>query len=249
MAIKRVPRMNRVYITGRTEKLAGLLRDLHARRETQYPPCQCGNSCHFGPKCMDCGAELTGETVYWLPLHMESRLRAAIKTEAEYQANIAAELAEWEKAKAVIPSDYRTRHGAMYGGTVSFSGESIAEPGITAPRIPWERLAYHETRVRDLTGQSSINGRVRDSQTLYRAQVADGRYIYRIAHYGSFGDDMRETYYLPEDLWQQMMIAEIAARNITPENASEWLAQYRGCVGTELYEFAATFQPAPKLIP
>ena len=39
--------------------------------------------------------------------------------------------------------------------------------------------------------------------------------------------------------WRQMMAAEVRMRGITPEAATTWLAQYRGCVGTELYEFAA----------
>jgi hypothetical protein len=34
------------------------------------------------------------------------------------------------------------------------------------------------------------------------------------------------------------MLAEIQMRHITLEQAGEWLAQYRGCVGTELYEAA-----------
>ena len=52
---------------------------------------------------------------------------------------------------------------------------------------------------------------------------------------------MLRTLKAATDLWEKMMTAEVEARNITPQNASEWLEQYRGCAGTELYEFAATF--------
>lgn len=221
-SIVRKPHMNRVYVTGDLTAIHALLSDFCARSAS--------------------------DGSYWLPLHMESRLRAALKTETAYQADLAAKSATWQAAKTTIPAEYKSRHGSMYGGVVSFDGQSIAEPGITAPRVPWERLATYETRVRDLTGQSTINGRVEDSETLYRAITSDGRSIYRIAHSYGFGDDMRETYYLPEDLWQQMMLAEIRARGITPETARQWLAECRGCVGTELYEFAATLQPAPEMI-
>ena len=210
--IRRDPRRNRVYITGDTSALRQLLRDFRARSDNEGS---------------------------WLPLYQEAKLRAAIAAESVYQAEIAAARAGWEAAKAVIPPDYQTRHGAMYGGIVSFGGESIAEPGITAPAVPWVHIATHEKRVRDLTGQSSIDGRVMDSEALYSATVADGRQIYRIAHSSGFGDDLRETYYLPPDLWRRMMEAEVQLRGITREMAVAWLSQSRGCVGTELYEFAA----------
>ena len=37
------------------------------------------------------------------------------------------------------------------------------------------------------------------------------------------------------------MLMEVQLRKITPEAAREWLEKYHGCVGHELYEFAATF--------
>ena len=171
--------------------------------------------------------------------------------QAAKNAKAQAEIAAWKSALAQIPADYRTRHGALYGGTVTMvrgNGQSvsIAEPGLDASNLPWVKVASHETRVDD--PRSSIDGRVQDCQTLYTAGVPDGRAIYYVHHYGSFGDDLRVTYYLPEDLWQQMLLAEIQARGITPESAEKWLSQSRGCVGTELYEFAATLRPAPVMI-
>ncbi len=162
--------------------------------------------------------------------------------QAAKNAKAQAEIAAWKSALAQIPADYRTRHGALYGGTITIGSSngqsvSIAEPGLDASNLQWVKVVSHETRVDN--PRSSIDGRVLDCQTLYTAAVPDGRAIYYVNHYG------RVTYYLPEDLWQQMLLAEIQARGITPESAERWLSQSRGCVGTELYEFAATLRPAP----
>lgn len=216
--VTRKPNMNRVYITGDVGAITSLLSDFRARYDSP--------------------------TSYWLPLYEEPRLRAALAAEAEYQARIASAQSEWETAKAVIPTTYRTRHGAMLGGTVHINGEAIYEPALDTSRLPWQYVATHETRVRDLTGRSSIDGRVMDSDTLYSATTEDGTAIYRISHGRAFGDDLRETYYLPEGLWHHMMAAEVRLRGITPQSATAWLAQYRGCVGTELYEFAAQSLPS-----
>ena len=209
--------MNRVYVTGDTDSIRTLLSDFRARHD-------------------DAG--------YWLPLYEEPKLRAAIAAESDYHASIAVARQAWDAAKSAIPGDYRTRHGATYGGDVSITGEVISEPGLDTRKLPWQHVATWESRVRDLTGRSSINGRVMDSETLYSAVTADGRPIYRISHSSGFDDDLRETYYLPVDLWTQMMAAEVRARGITAEAAATWLTQYRGCVGTELYEFAAQTLPS-----
>jgi hypothetical protein len=210
--IVRKPNMNRVYITGDVDPIRDLLRDLRARHD---------------------------DTGYWLPLHQEAKLKMALATESEYQVEKERQRQEWETAKAAIPSDYKTRHGATYGGTVVMDGERFDEPGLDTSALPWRHVATHQIRVRDLTDASTINGRVQDSEALYSAITPDGRPIFRIAHSSGFGDDLRETYYLPADLWRKMMEAEIGFRQITPQKASEWLRQYRGCVGTEVYEFAA----------
>lgn len=63
--------------------------------------------------------------------------------------------------------------------------------------------------------------------------------MFREVHLRDFGDDQRETYWLPPDLWTAICAAEAKARGITSSQAREWLTAYRGCVGTELYEFAA----------
>lgn len=220
MLITRRPHMNRVYITGDVDPIRDLLRDFHARQDS---------------------------TGYWLPFYQESRLRAAVAAEPEVQAARGEETAAWEAAKAAIPSNYRQRHGALLGGDVVIDGERISEPSLDARSLPWTRLASWEERFRDLTGQSTINDRIMNSDTLYVGAVVDGRSIYRIAHYRSFGDDLRETYYLPPDLWEWLMAAEVRIRGITRDAAREWLTTYHGCVGTELYEFAAGDPPAKQL--
>ena len=220
MTIHRKPHMNRVYITGNVDPIRTLLSDFQARHDSAG---------------------------WWLPIYQEAKLRSAIAAEDAYQATIAVAQKGWDEAKAVIPSDYRTRHGAAFGGTVRINGEAITEPGLDTSRLPWQHVVTHEKRVRDLTGQSSINGRVMDSEALYRAVTEDGRPIYRVAHSSGFGDDLRETYYLPPDLWERLMRTEVAKRGITCEIAEAWLAESRGCVGTELYEFALSAGPTPTI--
>jgi hypothetical protein len=211
--IVRKPNMNRVYLTGDVGELRSLLSDFRARHDD------------FG---------------YWLPLHREAALKAAISEETSYLAKMAAEEAEWENAKSQIPAEYKIRHGSAYGGEVRLGNETISEHGIQTDKLPWTHIATWQKRVRDLTGQSSINGRVMDSATLYGATLGDGRPIFRIATSSGFGDDLRETYYFPPDVWAALMAAEVRGRGITPEAAREWLAKSRGCVGTELYEFAVS---------
>lgn len=243
-AIVRKPNMNRVYITGNVDPIRQLLSDFHAHTDRAYKWCPCTDtpSPSSEPRKY-CGAcdygKIWGEWRYWLPLHQEPNLRAALKAEAEYQAKLAAELATWEQAKSVIPAEYRTRHGAALGGRVTINGESFDEPALETGKLPWTLVTSYERRVRDLTGQSLIAGRVEDSDTLYSAVTADGRAIYRISHDRGFGDDLRETYYLPPDLWARLLLAEIQMRHITPDQARKWLEEARGCVGTELYEAAA----------
>lgn len=258
------PRRNRIYITGDTSAIRELLNDIKAHPESVLgqpgepvtcPMCDGSLTYHGYPcRCNGTGKEdgprPVISTAYWLASHRTSALRAALDTEAAYQAERAKEREAWEAAKAVIPSAYKTRHGAALGGVVTIDGESISEPAMDSRNLPWMRVASYERRVRDLTGQSSINGRVMDSDTLYTCQMADGRAAFRIAHYGGFGDDLRETYYLPEDTWARLMTAEVQLRKITRETATEWLDKYRGCVGIELYEFAMSMAqtltaPAP----
>lgn len=69
--------------------------------------------------------------------------------------------------------------------------------------------------------------------TLYQAGE------YRVLDHGSY-DDYRTAVMIPSHLVDAYMAAEVARRGITRETAVAWLAQYRGCVGTEVYAWAET---------
>jgi hypothetical protein len=53
-------------------------------------------------------------------------------------------------------------------------------------------------------------------------------------------DDSRVTFYGPREIVEAVWDVYIAERNITPEVAREWLARHAGCVGHEMYEYAAS---------
>lgn len=167
----------------------------------------------------------------------------ALVAEAE---QLASAKAQYDALLGTIPSDYQRRHGALYGGNVTMDGETMTEtpPVLGLLRAAkWEQFAHVILAVGH-TG--SCAGRVMDEDTLYRASLTDGRLVFREIHCRGFGDDLRETYYLAPDLYAVVMEWEIRASGITPDMAREWLAQYRGCVGTELYEFAATSAVRPE---
>jgi len=164
------------------------------------------------------------------PVQRAAREQAAAeqaKAEADYRSALAPALAE----------GYRARHGSAIGGTIRMDNEAMVEHPVMCDlgALAWEQIAQRTTRATE----GSIAGRVADRDTLYRAALPDGRYVYREEHYRSFGDDLRTSVYMPEDVFLAACRAEIATLGITPEAAREWLAQYRGCVGTELYEIAA----------
>lgn len=158
------------------------------------------------------------------------RLAAQAKAEAE-------SLAAYQAALAEIPPDYGQRHGATLGGEWAIDSEGGKEPSVAAaaPKLAWQRIAEHITRHPEERG-SSIAGRVAEARILHRADTAYGP-VYREEH-RSF-DDYRTTLWMPRAMFEEHLRREIAALGITPEGARKWLAQYRGCVGTELYEFAA----------
>ncbi len=143
-------------------------------------------------------------------------------------------MADYAVAKTKIPADYRQRHGALLGGTVVIDGEADQIVPVAyrlLQQAQWEQMASDsEGRV--------IGGRPMDRRTLYHYALPDGRQVYREVADTSYGDDLRETYWLPPDIFGALVAAEIRARGITPAIAREWLAQYRGCVDTELYEAA-----------
>lgn len=163
-------------------------------------------------------------------------IRAVESEQRRIEADEATRKAYTDARASAIPADYLIRHGALAGGVVVMDGERIDEPTVgVAPTVPWAVVAHCE-----ILGHVGLTvGRVADSQTLSVATMADGRRIYQEIASRGFGDDERSSYWLPADVWTQVVAAEIAARGITPEAAREWLTKYRGCVGTELYAYAA----------
>jgi len=140
---------------------------------------------------------------------------------------------------ATIPRGYRTRHGSLYGGTVQIGEESFREVAIsTTDALQW-RIVIDVREICHAPG-TLIHGTVQEYRELWGASMPDGRPIYREVSSHSFGDDVRQTYWMPLDVWTAAVRAEIVAGKITPESAREWLAQYRGCVGSEVYEFAVS---------
>lgn len=154
------------------------------------------------------------------------------KATPEYQQ----EQAYKEALKPAV--DYKQRHGSLFGGTVTMASEggkqeSMVEvpPQLSLKDLKWEIVASREEGGR-------VGGRAMNVHILHRAILPDGRPIYKEVHDLGFGDSLRQTFHLPDDVHQASLMAEVKARGITPEKAKEWLANYKGCVDTELYEFA-----------
>lgn len=176
---------------------------------------------------------------YWIgfasvPRGGVSVMLDALVAERDRQAALQA---AYDAVKGEMPTDYRRRHGALVGGTVSIGDWSDeihpVAMGFLQTKPEWSEIA----RLVNERGYGN---------TLYRTVLSDGRPVYRETHIQY--DDWRETYYFPEDLFRAVCVAEIHARGITRAKAEAWLSEYRGCVDTELYELAATLTPAPELI-
>lgn len=155
------------------------------------------------------------------------RARLALEAKAATEVKRAAEIAsDYAMAKAKIPADYRIRHGATLGGVWKIGESAGVEPAVQLD-LQWVRIA------------SRPNGDPKYGRNdhVFQASLNDGRSVYK-EETNSY-DDYRTTLYLPIDIWEAEARQEVAQLGITPEKAEAWLAQFRGCVGTELYEFAA----------
>jgi hypothetical protein len=187
------------------------------------------------------GAQREGDRWWYGVARMTARgLATMLDGLVAERDRIAESKTAYDTTLAEIPADYRRRHGALLGGAVTIDGEAFAVIvpvlGWLQTAAPWEQLAEHVSAY----GHTGLcAGRVMDRDTLSRAVCGDGRPVYREIHYRGFGDDQRETYHLPLDLFAAVCRIEAKARAISRESAREWLAEYRGCVGTELYEFIA----------
>jgi len=149
-----------------------------------------------------------------------------------------ASLEAYQAVLAAIPAGYGRRHGATLGGEWATDGEGGTEPSVDAvkPNLEWRQIAQHITRYPERIGRSSIAGRVDETRVLRRAHTAYGP-VYWEEFRGY--DDYRTTLWMPRAMYEERLRREIERLGITPEAAQKWLEQYQGCVGTELYEFAA----------
>lgn len=195
------------------------------------------------------GVNYEGDRRWWgwasAPAHTKTEISKYLDSLVASKAEQDAAAAAFAAIKANIPADYRRRHGTLYGGTADIGDgpDEVIAPAFGTLRAPkWQQIAQLITRAPNRPG-SLISGRVMDCDTLYSVALADGRMVYREVTERGCGDDQRESYWFPLDLFAAVCRAEITARGITPEIAVEWLAQSRGCVDTELYEFAAQSLP------
>ena len=111
----------------------------------------------------------------------------------------------------------------MYDGPV---GDFTAQVGN-------EAIEHHAPTLPDRSEWVEI-GAARTETGTYSTRYQAGQYI--VLDYGSY-DDWRSAVLIPPDLLDAYMSREAASRSITRQAADEWLAQYRGCVGTALYEW------------
>lgn len=128
-----------------------------------------------------------------------------------------------------VPPEYLRRHGALHGGFVRIDGETTFEPSIGTAPLDWSEVGSFREVVH--SPGTLIHGTVSEYRSVFTATIPDGRAIYREVTSSGFGDNQRQTYWLPPDVWTAAMVAEVAARGITSESAREWLAKYHGCVG------------------
>jgi hypothetical protein len=183
----------------------------------------------------------------WVEVSEPASYRTA-REAREKQASDAAAKAKfesdaWDAARTQIPADYSQRHGALLGGVVTMSGangtssDTIYPPLAEFAQVKWVEVARYASKSYTGTWYGEI---------LRSATLSDGRPIYELQSIQY--DDYRTTFYLPADLYQVVLAAEVSRRGITREAAQEWLSRYRGCVDTDIYEFAATVCPAPEMI-
>ncbi len=152
--------------------------------------------------------------------------------ETERDAKAAAAAAEKTRMETHIhelstpPEGWTMIDGAALDYSVSISSENgtenFRESALTLPeRESWTLLGEEH-------GPAPLSVYAR----LY--QVGP----YRVLEHGNW-DDWRTAIMVPPELREAYLSREVARRGITVESATEWLAKYRGCMGTQIYEFAA----------
>lgn len=158
------------------------------------------------------------------------------KASAQASAN-AAQQAEEERrnkhftALLTPPEGWTMIDGSLLGGDVSLTTERGTEvfaqrPLPVPPKTEWTKLDAETAR----PGDSNY-------AALYQAGP------YRVLEHGSY-DDWRVAVMVPPDLVDTYIAAICVERQITSDTAAAWLAEYRGCVGSQIYEWAVKNLPA-----
>ena len=151
---------------------------------------------------------------------------AALLAEREQKAAVAALLAEREQKAAVA---------ALLDGLVQSSVGPTA-PETAATRINGEVVAHHMATAD--SGPCTFKGEglvriSRDGVTYTEGRTPDGQRVVREDFRGY--DDYRTYYWAPPAVAKAWALAYAASAGITVEKAREWLAQYDGCHGSDLY--------------
>lgn len=84
---------------------------------------------------------------------------------------------------------------------------------------------------------AELVGQVGKEVTVHRYSLASGEVVF-VKSWHRYDDDRSWLYASRETVERSW--ADLAARmGLTPEKSAKWLAEYRGCSGTELHEFVA----------
>jgi hypothetical protein len=82
---------------------------------------------------------------------------------------------------------------------------------------------------------AELVGEIGKETTVHRYVLATGEVVY-VKHWHCYDDD-RSWLYASRETVERSWAALAAQMKLTPERSAKWLAEYRGCSGTELHEF------------
>lgn len=121
------------------------------------------------------------------------------------------------------PEGWTAIDGAELVAEITIADEHFVErPLPVPPESEWKKLDEEH-----------------DTSALQRYAVLYQAGPYRVCKHGNW-DDWRQMVMIPPDLVDSYISAVVKCRGITLAEAREWLEKYRGCVGTEIYEWAET---------
>lgn len=157
---------------------------------------------------------------------------------AEKEAAEAAKLAAKKEAARKAAAEQAELDALLDGLVVSSVGPtSPAEVGV---RIDGESHGHHMATMDpgDCTfGGEGMLRLSRGDTTYTEGRTDDGQRVVREDYRGY--DDWRTYYHAPADVARAWALTYASQRHITPAKAREWLDQYDGCHGTDLYRAVA----------